>query len=223
MKRRRVVGVLVPVLFATHCSRPSEPEPGAAAPPASLAAGPAVSARPASFAVAEKRRNVAREDHGARVSTKTGKAGEWLEGDVYGLRLHEVRLCGPEPGGAEAAEADPEIEPPLVFGIRVELKAKAALTVSPRDFQLVSGGFIFYGSMDTKRKPKGCAPVLEHTRLKEGETLQAYLLVDVPPPEPPNLTLDYQPTRWGGATPTRIPLECLTCAAAPAARPSASR
>jgi hypothetical protein len=87
----------------------------------------------------------------------------------------------------------------MVFGAEVEITAKTALGISPRDVVLRSGGILFYANLDLERKLAGCLPLLGRPRLKTGESAKGFVVYDVPSPKPPNLELTYQPTRWGGA------------------------
>jgi hypothetical protein len=176
------------------------------------------------------------------VAKTIGRTGELLTGDVYAFKAISVQPCGGSARksvGQSARRAAPANEPvapqapasalshheAVVIGALVEITAKGRLSISPRDVQLASGGIIFYGSIDDKRRLPGCTPLLKRSMIQNDEVAKGYVLFDVPLPEPPSLELTYRPTRWGGSTPVRVELEaCVTCAPkAPAGARTSSR
>jgi hypothetical protein len=152
---------------------------------------------------------------GARKVKSHGALGDLLEGDVYYFTAESVKRCGEPPAGAGSAAEQTTV----VVGAKVKIKAKSRLTVSPRELSLHSGGITLNASMDPKRELKGCTPLLEVGWLKKDETIEGFVLFDVPAPEPKDLHLRYLPTRWGGASAIGVELpECVTCAGASRAR-----
>jgi len=137
----------------------------------------------------------------ARKVKSHGVLGDLLEGDVYFFTAEAVKPCG-EPVGNR-----------VVVGAKVKIKAKSRLTFSPRELSLHSGGVTLNASVDPKRELEGCTPLLKVGWLKKDETVEGYVLFDVPAPEPKDLQLRYLPTRWGGASAIGVELpECVTCA-----------
>lgn len=60
-------------------------------------------------------------------------------------------------------------------------------------------GITFNASLDFVRKLPGCSPILDMTVLRAGEVARDFVLFDLPTRPGNDLTLIYQPTRWGGA------------------------
>jgi hypothetical protein len=122
----------------------------------------------------------------------TGKLGERLEGDVYYFELLGLRTC--DASGKVAA-------------VEVEIEAKTRLTVSPRDVAIGKGGITFTGGLNFDRQLPGCAPLLGISVLQKGQVTRGFVLFDVPRRPGSDLTLIYQPTRWGGAGYVSVPLQ----------------
>ena len=191
----------------------------------SVTAAPASSAKPTAESSAAVPSPTAQGSGGpesTEAAPKTiGRTGEVLTGDVYAFKAISVQPCGGsarKPVGQPARSAAPANEPvapqasasapshneSVVIGALVEITAKGRLSISPRDMQLASGGIIFYGSIDDKRRLPGCTPLLKRSMIQNDGVAKGYVLFDVPLPEPRSLELTYRPTRWGGATPVRV-------------------
>jgi hypothetical protein len=152
----------------------------------------------------------------ARKVKSHGVLGDLLEGDVYFFTAESVKPCG-EPATPSAGSGGQQGM--VVVGAKVKIKAKSRLTVSPRELSLHTGGITLNASMDLKRELKGCTPLLKVGWLQKDETIEGFVLFDVPAPEPKDLHLRYLPTRWGGASAIGVKLpECVTCAGASPAR-----
>jgi hypothetical protein len=127
----------------------------------------------------------------ASVSVKqSGTVGERLEADLYYFKLYGVRACD------EAGK---------VLGVEVEVEAKARLSLSPRDVTIGRGGIGFNASMDPERKLPGCTPLLRASALRGGQVARGFVLFDLPSAPRHELSLIYQPTRWGGAGFVTVP------------------
>jgi hypothetical protein len=150
--------------------------------------------------------------HGGAVEKKvppknfkhTGKLGELLEGDVYFFKLLSIEPCGEQP--------DPETVKPAarrVVAAEVEITAKTELNVSPRDVAIGVGGIVFNGSVDQKRVLEGCTPQLSFGTLRGRGVAKGFVLFDIPVIGPGSnvdeMSLAYQPTRFGGAGRVLVP------------------
>jgi hypothetical protein len=122
----------------------------------------------------------------------TGKVGELLESDVYFFKVRSLRTC--DASGK-------------VAGVEVEIEAKTKLAVSPRDVVIGKGGITFTAGLNFERKLPGCTPLLGLSVLQKGQVARGFVLFDVPRPPGSDLTLIYQPTRWGGAGYVSVPLQ----------------
>ena len=228
--RDLVRGIIALALILTACRRENSEKPSdkSGAEPAS--ARPEVVSRPAPGASALREQlgipaGVDMETQGpapavtpaaARKVKSHGALGDLLEGDVYFFTAESVKPCG-EPATPSAGSGGEQSR--VVVGAKVKIKAKSRLTVSPRELSLHSGGVTLNASMDLKRELKGCTPLLKVGWLKKDETIEGFVLFDVPTPEPKNLQLRYLPTRWGGASAIGVKLpECVTCGGATPAR-----
>jgi hypothetical protein len=121
----------------------------------------------------------------------TGNVGELLENNLYFFKLRNARTC--DASGK-------------VAGVEVEIEAKTKLAVSPRDVVIGKGGIAFTAGLNFERKLPGCTPLLNLSVLKKGQVARGFVLFDLPRRPGNDLTLIYQPTRWGGAGYVRVPL-----------------
>jgi hypothetical protein len=90
-----------------------------------------------------------------------------------------------------------------MVGVEVEIRSQARLSISPRDVQLRSGGIYFHADPGSQLH-RNCSPRLPRSLVKKDTTSTGFVLFDVPLPEPPDLEVLYQPTRFGGASPARV-------------------
>jgi hypothetical protein len=81
-----------------------------------------------------------------------------------------------------------------------------------RDVVRGRGGITFDAGLDFVRKLPGCTPILDRTVLRAGGVARDFVLFDLPTRPGNDLTLIYQPTRWGGAGYVRVPLRCWSSA-----------
>jgi hypothetical protein len=93
-----------------------------------------------------------------------------------------------------------------VAGVEIEIEGKTKLAVSPRDVVLGHGGITFNANLDILRKLPGCTPILDRTVLRTGEVARGFVSFDLPTRPGNDLTLIYQPARWGGAGYVSVPL-----------------
>jgi hypothetical protein len=142
-----------------------------------------------------------------------GALGEWLESDLFFFRAVSMRACGDRPSARAAADAGGAKKAArITLGAEVEIKAKLKMTVSPREVRLSSGAVVYESNLDLERRLEGCTPLLKVSWLKPDDVIKGFVLFDVPLPEPKDLRLGYQPTRWGGAGPVVVTLpECVSC------------
>ena len=136
----------------------------------------------------------------------TGTVGDRLEGDVYLFKMLSSTPCG------AALDAKAEAEPAApagksVVGVKVRIDAKSRLGISPRDVTLHRGGVTFYASVSPDRRLKGCTPLLKVSSLRKKESIEGFVLFDLPSPDLKGLELEYRPTRWGGAGQVRVALD----------------
>jgi hypothetical protein len=135
-----------------------------------------------------------------------GRLGELLEGDVYFFRLVELHRCE-GPGSITGSGPTSRV----AVGAKVEITAKSALNIQPRDVLLTTGGITFYGGVDMKRELEGCTPLAKISTLRKDEVARGYVLFDIPVTGPGSeldkLGLGYHPTRFGGSGPVFVPAE----------------
>jgi hypothetical protein len=140
----------------------------------------------------------------SKVLKTRGAPGEWLESDLYFFKVDSVRPCGSSAAGDKLGRT--------LIGAEIQIKAKLNLTFSPREVRLSSGGIVFNTRVDFDRELEACAPLLKVAWLKKDDVITGFVLFEMPPPEPKNLIVSYQPTRWGGAGFVSVTLPgCVTC------------
>jgi hypothetical protein len=116
----------------------------------------------------------------------------WLDGNIYRVRMADVRPC----------PASPAVEGAARVGVRVHVASKIGdLLVAPRDFKLESGGVILESAI-VQKAPAACGPLLAPKALRAGKSAEGIVVFDLPPgfnAEQRPVRITYQPTRWGGA------------------------
>jgi len=135
-----------------------------------------------------------------------GKVGELLEGSVYYFKLNSLGVCSDEP---VANPEDPKSR--VMVGAEIEVSAKEALNVSPRDLRLGIGGIAFTSEIKPKQEFKRCKPLLAISHLRANQTIKGFVLFELPTTGPGSnlkeLSVVYQPTRFGGASQVLVPPE----------------
>ncbi len=183
---RRALLTAFALLVLSPCSR-SEPAGGARVVAEAGAAPPAGPGRGAPNPSPDAATDAAAAPD---ADSPTPSLGDWLEGNLYRLRLEAVRRCAADAAGSTRV------------GLLVRVTSKMdELLVAPRDFKLEAGGVVLDSAVLGK-PPAGCAPLLAPKSLRAGKTAGGIVVFDVPAgfaAEPPAVRMTYQPTRWGGA------------------------
>jgi hypothetical protein len=184
--RGRTALAALALLALSQCSRP-ESSGGARVVVEAGAAPPAGSDREAQHPPTDGSTDaIAAPD----AESPTPSLGDWLEGNIYRLRLEAVRRCAPDAAGSTRV------------GVLVRVTSKMdELLIAPRDFKLEAGGVVLDSAVLGK-PPAGCAPLLAPKSLRAGKATAGIVVFDVPvgfAAEPSAVRMTYQPTRWGGA------------------------
>jgi len=116
-----------------------------------------------------------------RPATSDSPPGGWVQGDVYDLKVKAVVRCSSTHLGLE-------------LGVRSRTKV---LFVAPRDARLRDGAGVLYPAVSAP-EPPGCRPTLRPTQLRRAAQIGGFVIFEVPAGTG-ELTLEYAPTRWGGA------------------------
>src|SRR5688500_11478464 len=121
--------------------------------------------------------------------------GGWVQGDVYDLKVEGVVRCS-SPGRAGT-----------YLGVELRVRSRTrALFVAPRDASLRDGGVLYPAAREADLP--GCRPALRPTQLRRAGEIAGYVVFEVPA-RTGKLTLEYAPTRWGGATRLTVALPAL--------------
>ena len=156
----------------------------------------------------------AAEDDSRSFPERPVAPGQWSENKRYKFRLERIEPCGAGPARALKGEIS-------WVGAYFTVEAKESeLFVRARDVELRRGGVILGATTIQPPDLPGCKPLLVPKRLRAGETLSGFALFEVPKSfrvatrDP--IVVTYQPTRWGGARRTEVPVpECLDACVKP--------
>jgi hypothetical protein len=178
-------------LFA--CQKEAEPDssPRAAA-SASVASAPApvasVSARPPSFETPFAGQEL--------------KVGSLVETSAYKIKVHHVVRCA-DPAATEQVPDDRRVR----VAVKVEIFSKYDnFFVAGKDVELDKDGVIIQSERQVKPSAE-CTPLLVQKHLQHDETTMGYVLFQVPDEAfVRGASVEFEPTRWGGAPRAEIPI-----------------
>ena len=126
-----------------------------------------------------------------------GEGGNWLESDVYDLKLEAVKYCKP-PEKSDAAVTG------VLIGAKVQVKAKTdEFFADARHATLREGGILITPKVD--QAFPGCAPPFKGTSLRRGKATSGFIVFEVPKYSP-KFHLEFHPQRWGGSGTVRVKL-----------------
>jgi hypothetical protein len=181
---------LIPVLLllAVGCHKADESALAPAASSSVVAAHASASAAP--VAAIEKDAEL---EAPAEVAWSDG--GTWISSDIYDFKLESAKYCSKPASKADTADAKADS---VWLGVRSQVLAKTdEVFVDRRHATLRDKGIYFQASLDPEPLG-GCTPAFKPAHLKKGQTTAGYIVFELPKAWP-NLVLEFQPTRWGGA------------------------
>lgn len=175
------------------CQKQAEPD---ASPRATASASVAPSPAPVASA------SVRPPSHETPFSGQELKVGALVETSAYKFKVHHVVRCA-DPAATEKVPEDRRVR----VAAKVEIFSKYDdFLVQGKDVELDKDGVI----IDSERNVKpsaNCTPLLEQARLKHDETTTGYVVFQVPDEAfVRGAAIAFEPTRWGGAPRTQIPI-----------------
>jgi len=178
------------VLFMTACRKADESALGGGGPrPAAASASAAASA--VTPAAVESVAPVVSADP-PEVAWTDG--GTWISSDIYDFKLESAKYCT-KPQKSDAGEPKPGT---VWLGVKAQILAKTdEVFLDRRHATLRDKGIYFQASLDLEPFG-GCTPAFKPVQLKRGQVTSGYIVFELPKAWP-NLLLEFQPTRWGGA------------------------
>ena len=131
------------------------------------------------------------------------KVGKYIETSAYKFRVDGVVRCA-DPPPTETVPEDRKVRVAAKVGV---FSRYDEFLVSAQDVMLEKDGVV----INSERKPKTsteCAPLLEQKRLNHDESLDGFVVFQVPDEAfVRNSIVAFKPTRWGGAPRTEIKIE----------------
>lgn len=131
------------------------------------------------------------------------KVGKYIETSAYKFRVDGVVRCA-DPAPTETVPEDRKVRVAAKVGV---FSRYDEFLVSTQDIMLEKDGVV----INSERKPKTtaeCAPLLEQKRLNHDESLDGFVVFQVPDEAfVRNSIVAFKPTRWGGAPRTEIKIE----------------
>jgi hypothetical protein len=188
---RRFVSVLaLGALLAGGCRKADEKAlDGERAPLASAVARAPLAAPSASAAASEQDA----EPGPTEVAWTDG--GTWIASDIYDFKLESAKYCAKPVQKGDAGEAKPGA---VWLGVKAHVLAKTdEVFIDRRHATLRDKGIYFQASLDPEPLG-GCTPGFKPVQLKKGQVTSGYIVFELPNAWP-NLVLEFQPVRWGGA------------------------
>jgi hypothetical protein len=177
-------------LFTTAfaCHKADESSLGGKERSPALSASAVASAR----AVTEAPERDADSEASALSELPPGDGGTWIASDIYDLKLASAKYCSKPASKGDASEGK------VWLGVKLDILAKTdEVFLDRRHATLRDKGVYFQASLDPEPFA-GCTPPFKPVQLKRGQTTSGYVVFELPQAWP-NLVLEFQPTRWGGA------------------------
>jgi hypothetical protein len=130
------------------------------------------------------------------------KVGSFVETSAYKFKVHHVVRCA-DPPPTEQVPEDRRVR----VAAKVEVFSKYdAFFVSGKDVELEKDGVLIQSERQVKPSAE-CAPLLEQKRLQHDETATGYVVFQVPDEAfVRGASVEFEPTRWGGAPRAEIPI-----------------
>ena len=130
------------------------------------------------------------------------KVGSLVETSAYKFKVHHVVRCA-DPAATEKVPDDRRVR----VAAKVEIFSKYDnFFVQGKDVELDKAGVIIQSERQVKPSA-GCSPLLEQKRLQHDETLTGYVVFQVPDEAfVRGASVEFEPTRWGGAPRAEIPI-----------------
>jgi hypothetical protein len=141
------------------------------------------------------------------------KVGSFVETSAYKFKVHHVVRCA-DPAATEKVPEDRRVR----VAAKVEVFSKYDdFFVAAKDVELDKDGVIIQAERQVKPSAE-CTPLLEQKRLKHEETSTGYVVFQVPDEAfVRGASIEFEPTRWGGAPRAEIPIAAKDFAGSPAA------
>ena len=198
---KRFLSPVTLALFALGCQK----EAASSEPPKESAPAAAPSARqdppiPSPSAIASMARAPADEQPFMGQDQRVGK---YVETSAYKMRVDRVVRCA-DPAVTETVPEDRKVRVGAKVGI---FSRYDEFFVSPQDITLEKNGVIINSERKLKTSVE-CAPLLEQKRIDHDETLEGFVVFQVPDETfVKDSIVAFKPTRWGGAPRTEIKVE----------------
>ncbi|HEX6271562.1 MAG TPA: hypothetical protein VFZ53_00910, partial [Polyangiaceae bacterium] len=131
------------------------------------------------------------------------RVGKYVETSAYKIRVDRLVRCA-DPAPTETVPEDRKVR----VGAKVAIFSRYdGFFVSPQDITLEKDGVIINSERKLKTSVE-CAPLLEQKRIEHDETLEGFVVFQVPDETfVKNGVVAFKPTRWGGAPRTEIKVE----------------